>query len=174
MKPAGLLLMVVSIGVFIAGGVMGFNLLTSSADTSVAAPTCAPRTIEIGEDVTPNLVTVNVYNASRTAGLANRVAVLMQRRGFLTGTVANNPTDIESNDIVILTSDEADPRVAVVKAQFSGKVTIQDPPPTLDPDGVSVLVGSNYATKGLTKKGETAKAKADQPIDVCLPVLPVS
>lgn len=174
MKPSGLLLMLVAGFVFIAGGAMGFSMLTSSADTAVPAPTCAPRTIEPGEDVTPNLVTVNVYNASRTAGLANRVSVLLQRRGFLTGTVANNPTDVETNNIVILASDESDPRVAVVEAQFSGKVTIQPPPPTLDPDGVSVLVGRNYATKGLSKKGEEAKAEADRRIDVCLPILPIS
>ena len=174
MKPSGLLLLLASVGVFIVGSVMGVNLLTSSADTAVAAPTCSPLTIETGEDVTPNLVKVNVYNASRTAGLANRVGVLMQRRGFLTGTVANNPTDIETNDIVILATDKSEPRVAVVKAQFSGKVTIQDPPSTLDSDGVSVLVGRNYATKGLSKKGETAKATADRRIDVCLPILPVS
>lgn len=174
MKPTGLVLMIVAVGVFLAGGVIGFNLLTSSATTTVAAPTCSPRTIEAGKDVTPNLVTVNIYNASRTAGLANRVSILMQRRGFLTGTVANNATKIETADIVILTDNEKDPRVAVVRAQFTGTVSFQGPPVGLDPDGVSVLVGSNYATKGLSKKGEDAKATANQPFDVCLPTLPLS
>ncbi len=174
MKPTGLLLLLVAIVMFVGGGIIGFNLLTSSADTAVAAPTCTPRTIEKGEDVTPNLVTVNVYNASRTAGLANRVAILMQRRGFLAGTVSNNPTDIETPNIVILAADKSDPQLTVVRAQFSGKVTVQKPPMGSDAENISVLVGRNYATKGLSKKGKTAKAKADKPIEVCLPVLPVS
>lgn len=174
MKPTGFVLILVAIGVFVAGGVVGFNLLTSSATTTVAAPTCAPRTIKPGEDVTPNLVIVNVYNASRTAGLANRVGVLMQRRGFLTGTVANNPTTIETANVVILTDDKLDPRVVVVRKQFTGKVSYKGPPAGLDPDGVSVLVGSNYATEGLSKKGEDATAKAVEPINVCLPTLPIN
>lgn len=178
MKPSGFLLILVAIGVFVAGSVTGFNLLTSSATTTVAAPTCTPRTIETGDDVTANLITVNIYNASRTAGLANRISILLQRRGFLAGTVANNPTEIETSDIVILTSDKSDPRVIVISQQFSGKVSYEEPPPGTDidndNDNVSVLVGSKYASKGLRKKGEDASATADRSITVCLPVLPVS
>jgi len=37
-----------------------------------------------------------------------------------------------------------------------------------------VLVGSNYASKGLREKGENVSATADRPFSVCLPILPVS
>jgi hypothetical protein len=174
MRPAGALLLLVAIAVFAGGSVVGFNLLTSSASTSVAAPSCTPKTVAEGDDVTPNLVTVNVYNASRTAGLANRVSILLQRRGFLTGTIANNPTDVKTPNIRIFASDPDDPRVQLVRSQFVGTVTIEEPVPTIAQDGVSVLVGSNYASKGLDKDAEDAKITSDRAFDVCLPVLPVS
>lgn len=174
MKPSGFLLMLVAAGVFVAGSIAGVNLLTSSATTAVAAPTCAPRVIKAGEDVTANLVTVSVYNASRTAGLANRISVLMQRRGFLSGTVANNPTEIETSDIVIITTDRTDPRVKVARQQFTGDVSYAEPPAGVEIDGISILVGSNYASKGLSKTGENASVTTEEDISVCLPVLPVS
>ena len=73
----------VSIIVFVVGMFVGFKLLTASADTFDAAPTCENRTVAEGEKLTSNLVTVNVYNASQRAGLANRVGINLQRRGFL-------------------------------------------------------------------------------------------
>jgi len=72
---------------FAVGLFVGFKLLTASADTFEAAPTCENRTVAEGEKLTSNLVTVNVYNASQRSGLANRVSINLQRRGFQAGTV---------------------------------------------------------------------------------------
>lgn len=172
MKPGGVLLLLVTVVMFIGGGVVGFNLLTSSADTTVAAPTCERRTVAEGEDLTPNLVTVNVYNASRTAGLANRLAVLMQRRGFLAGTVANNPTDLEVENVVILTDDPKDPQVRLVASQFGDPIEYVDQPGTSD-KGVDVLLGPGYADRGVRNDREDPTVIVDRPVDVCVPILPV-
>lgn len=172
MKPGGVLLLLATFVMFIGGGIVGFNLLTSSADTSVAAPTCEMRTVAEGEDLTPNLVTVNVYNASRTAGLANRLAVQMQRRGFLAGTVANNPTDLEVESVVILTDDPEDPMVRLVASQFGPPIEYVDLPSTSD-DGVDVLLGPGYADRGVRNDREDPSVTVDSPVDVCVPILPV-
>lgn len=172
MKPGGVLLLLVTFAMFIGGGVIGFNLLTSSADTTVAVPTCEMRTVAEGEDLTPNLVTVNVYNASRTAGLANRLSVLLQRRGFLAGTIANNPTDLEVKNVVILTADPQDPQVQLVASQFGEPIEYVDQPGTSD-KGVDVLLGPEYADRGVRKDAEKPSVTLEQQVDVCVPILPV-
>ena len=172
MKPAGALLLLVTFALFVGGGIVGFNLLTSSADTTVATPTCEMRTVAEGEDLTPNLVTVNVYNASRTAGLANRLSVLLQRRGFLAGTIANNPTDLEVENVVILTADPEDPQVRLVASQFGAPIEYVDQPGTSD-DGVDVLLGAGYADRGVRADRAEPSVTVEQPVDVCVPILPV-
>lgn len=172
MKASGALLLLVTFGVFVGGGIVGFNLLTSSADTSVDAPTCEVRTLDEGEEVTPNLVTVNVFNASRTAGLANRIAVLLQRRGFLAGTIANNPTDIEVSNIVILTSDPKDPEVRMVASRLGKPIEFVDAP-RISERGVDVLLGPGYADRGVLTNEAGPVIKTQSAVDICVPVLPV-
>ncbi len=172
MKPGGLLLLLVTFVMFVGGSIIGFNLLTSRADTTVAAPTCEMRTVAEGEDLTPNLVTVNVYNASRTAGLANRLAVLMQRRGYLAGMVANNPTDLEVDNVVILTADPEDPQVRLVARQFGDPIEYVDQP-SVSERGVDVLLGPGYADRGVRDDAEEVSVTVEQPVDVCVPILPV-
>lgn len=172
MKGGGLLVLAVSALVFIGGSLVGFNLLTSQADAPAPVATCETRTVTKGEKLTPNLVTISVFNASRTAGLANRISIDLQRRGFLTGTVANNTTDITTNDVVILTADKTDPRVRLARTQFAGKVSYIDAK-VPGAKGVSVLVGSNYATRKLSGKGEKPSVEVDRTVKTCVPVLPV-
>ena len=146
---------------------MGMKLLTQSAEVTSSAPTCEARTVASGEKLTTNLVRVNVYNASRTAGLADRVSRLLQEKNFLPGAIANNPTEITTDDIVIVSDDADDPRVKLVQAQFDGDVSVKsgDIPGT---DGVSVLVGKNYAKKPL-KKDAKKDVTSDRSITSCVP-----
>lgn len=167
MKSAGIGALVAAVVVFVAGAVLGLKLVTQSAEVISSAPTCETRTVAVGEDLTANLVRVNVYNASRTAGLADRVSRLLQQRNFLPGTIANNPTDFTTDDIVIVADDADDPRVKLVQAQFAGDATVkQGTVPGVE--GVSVLVGKNYAKKQLAKKAPSAM-KSDRSITSCIP-----
>jgi hypothetical protein len=159
---------VVAVILFLIGGFIGFKLLTTRADTLDTTPTCQDRTIAKGEKLTSNLVKVNVFNDSQRAGLANRVSINLQRRGFLSGTVANSASEIKPGGVAILTTDRDDPRVKLVAQQFDG---VEYHEPDIDvPDGVTVIVGDDY--KDLAKASRDITS--DRPITVCVATVEVS
>jgi hypothetical protein len=157
----------VSVVLFGAGLFVGFKLLTASADTFDEAPTCEDRTVAEGEKLTSNLVTVNVYNASQRAGLANRVGINLQRRGFLAGTVANSTSEVKPGSVAILTDDRDDPRVKLVAQQF-GNVEFAEPDINA-PEGVTVIVGDDY--KDLVDAPRDIET--DRMITACVPAVEV-
>ena len=157
----------VSVVLFGAGLFVGFKLLTASADTFDEAPTCEDRTVAEGEKLTSNLVTVNVYNASQRAGLANRVGINLQRRGFLAGTVANSTSEVKPGSVAILTDDRDDPRVKLVAQQF-GDVEFAEPDINA-PEGVTVIVGDDY--KDLVDAPRDIET--DRTITACVPAVEV-
>jgi hypothetical protein len=154
---------------FLGGLGIGVKLLTASADTTKAAATCANRTVNAGEKLTSNLVTVNVFNASRRAGLANRVDINLQRNGFLAGQIGNSTSAARPSRVAILTDDRNDPRVQLVAAQFRDQVTYATPDVKVD-SGVTVIVGDNYT--GLNKDAE-AGVTASEPVTLCVPTVRV-
>ncbi|MCW2800761.1 MAG: hypothetical protein JWQ70_2233 [Aeromicrobium sp.] len=152
---------------FLGGLVTGVKLLTASADTATQAPTCEDRTVKQGDNLTSNLVTVNVFNASRRAGLANRVTINLQRNGFLGGQIGNNTSATKPSRVAILTDDRNDPRVKLVAAQFRDKVSYEKPDITVD-SGVTVIVGDDYS--GLQKKA-MSKIAAGETVTMCVPAV---
>lgn len=150
--------------VFVVGTWAGVNLALSGPDTVAAESTCETKTVAKGEVLSSNLVMVHVYNASRRAGIANRVKINLERRGFLGGVAKNNPGRLRARTVTILTRDPKDPRVKLVARQFKGKVTTVTPDFELE-DGVSVLIGPDY--KGLRKAG--TKLRATEAVTVCVP-----
>jgi len=160
-----LLTLFVAAGIFVFGGITGFRLLTSSADTADPAPTCTNKTVKKGEKLDSNLVTVNVFNASNRSGLANRVTINLQTNGFLGGTIGNNESNVKPRRVVILTDDSNDPRVRLVAQQFKDKVLYRTPDVTVD-SGVIVIVGDDYA--GLRKEAPT-QITSDRDITACIP-----
>ena len=158
----------VSVVLFGLGLIVGFKLLTASADPFDEAPECENRTVAEGEKLTSNLVTVNVYNASQRAGLANRVGINLQRRGFLAGTVANSTSEVKPGGVAILTDDRDDPRVKLVAEQF-GDVEFAEPDINA-PEGVSVIVGDDY--KELVDDAPQ-EIESDRSITVCVPTVEV-
>ncbi|VXC25116.1 LytR C-terminal domain-containing protein [Aeromicrobium sp. 9AM] len=163
------LTLVVAAGIFAFGGITGFRLLTSSADTVDAAPTCTNKTVKKGEKLDSNLVTVNVFNSSTRSGLANRVTINLQTNGFLGGVIGNNESATKPSRVAILTDDPRDPRVRLVASQFKDKVAYRKPDVTVD-GGVVVIVGDDYA--GLRKKAPT-RITSDREITACVPTTPL-
>src|SRR5688500_439797 len=157
----------ISIVLFGAGMFVGDKLHTASAHTFDEAPTCEDRTVAEGEKLTSNLVTVNVYNASQRAGLANRVGINLQRRGFLAGTVANSTSEVKPGSVAILTDDRDDPRVKLVAEQF-GDVEFAEPDINA-PEGVTVIVGDDY--KDLVEAPRDIES--DRTITACVPTVEV-
>ena len=153
---------------FVVGLLYGFKLLTADADTGAEGPSCDTRTVAAGDDLTSNLVAVDVYNASQRAGLANRVSINLQRRGFLAGTVANSTSKVQPKVAAILTSDRRDPRVQLVAQQLGPKVQFAEPDIATS-DNVVVVVGDDY--KGLAKA--PTKLRAASAVTVCVPIVKI-
>jgi len=153
-------------GVFVAGTALGFNLAFSDPEPVAAEAGCEVKDIAKGEVLTSNLVMVHVYNASQRAGIANRVKINLERRGFLGGVAQNNPGKLKAKNVIVLTSDPTDPRAKLVARQFKGKVIFKGADFETE-DGVSVLIGPDYA--GL-KKADT-KITAGRGVSVCVPTI---
>ncbi|MEH3034089.1 MAG: LytR C-terminal domain-containing protein [Aeromicrobium erythreum] len=154
--------------VLVLGMVLGVRLLTAKVDVAEADPGCEDRTVRAGQPLTPNLVAVNVYNTSQRAGLANRVSINLQRRGFLAGDVGNLATKLRAKGTLILTDTPDDSRVKLVAAQLND-VTIRKPDVPLK-EGVTVVVGDGYA--GMVSKAPR-QVKATQTVSVCVPIVDV-
>jgi hypothetical protein len=159
------LTLTVAAAIFAFGGITGFRLLTSSADTADPAPTCTTKTVAKGEPLDSNLVTVNVFNASTRSGLANRVTINLQSNGFLGGTIGNNESATKPRRVAILTDDPRDPRVRLVAQQFKDEVAFRKPDISVG-SGVIVIVGDDYS--GLRSEAPT-KITSDREITACVP-----
>ena len=159
---------IAAVVLFVAGLLVGFKLLTASADTFDDAPTCENRTVTEGQKLTSNLVTVNVFNASQRAGLANRVSINLQGRGFLAGTVANSTSEVKPDGVAILTDDREDPRVKLVAEQFDDVEFAE--PDIRATEGVTVIVGDGYEDL----VDGPRDIESDRTITVCVPAVDVS
>ncbi len=153
--------------VFVIGSIAGFQMLLAKPPEPPAAPTCEPRTIAAGDKLTSNLVTVNVFNASKKSGLANRVNINLQRNGFLGGEIGNSNSGAKPAPVTILTNDAKDPRVKLVAAQFMNKVRYSVPDIAVK-EGVVIVIGDGF-TK-LKSKPERSIV-ASTAVTTCVPVV---
>ena len=103
---------VVLLGLFFAFWyALSYYQADSSRETSAgSAPTC--RTPG-PDELVPQAVTVNVYNATNREGLAAKTAKALEERGFTIGEVANDPTDRKT------------PKVAEFRYGEEGKVSVR-------------------------------------------------
>lgn len=150
---------------FVGGTYTGVQLLTSGDAAPETAASCTDRTIAAGEAITPNLIPVRVLNGSGRSGLANRISINLQRRGFLGDKVGNSSSQVPVTNVTILTTDQNDPRVQLVAQQFTGEIAYAQPDvPT--GDSVTVLIGAAFtdlAPEGVTE----VPAPAD--LTICVP-----
>ncbi|MCO7240000.1 MULTISPECIES: LytR C-terminal domain-containing protein [unclassified Aeromicrobium] len=156
--------------VLLLGLFVGFRLVTAEADTGEAAPTCERRVVEKDDRVTSSLVSVDVYNASSRAGLANRVSINLQRRGFLAGQIGNSESKVRPRVAAVLTDDPKDPRVRLVGAQFGSRVQYVEPDIPVDEGSVTVVVGDGFRQLGR----DVRDTSNDRRFTVCLPTVPAA
>lgn len=163
-----LLTLTVAAVVFVIGGIVGVRMLTARAGDPVeAAPTCTDEVIRAGQPIDSNVVTVNVFNASSRAGLANRALIDLQKNGFRGGRIGNSASATKPRRVAILTSTPDDPRVALVAAQFRDRVEYAAPDIDVE-DGIVVVVGDDY--RGL-KRETTTSTTSTVDTTVCVPVV---
>lgn len=148
---------------FIVAMFYGWHLLTATPDEDVAyAPTCTEKTIKAGEDLPASMVEVDVFNGGDREGLAGTLSSALQERGFRQGSVANSQSAITPSDVTILTNDESDPRVELLKEQFEDvDVRVPDYPTG---SAVAILVGDDF--EALSPEAPTS-IKASKDVTVC-------
>ncbi|EFQ81965.1 hypothetical protein HMPREF0063_12872 [Aeromicrobium marinum DSM 15272] len=166
-RPHPYLTLLAAVLVMGAGVLLGVRMLTSAGEAQVAAPTCTDRAVATGEPLTPNLVQVNVLNASGREGQANRVTINLQRRGFLEGAIANSTSAVEVPNVTILTSDPEDPRVQLVAQQFVGEIAYAEPDIPVE-DGVTVIIGDGY--QDLNPEAPT-EIVSTRDLAICVPII---
>lgn len=158
--------------IFIGGVVLGSVLLFQPASTQVEEDPCNSQTVDKGDDLTTNLVTLNIFNSGKKAGLANRVSINLQRKGFLAGEIGNAPDGNKTKNVTVVAKDPDHPAATLVSKQFKGKVKIQKPAEgfpaeDLSDQGIAVVVGPQY---GGIKKKAPRKVGSDRQISVCVPL----
>ncbi len=99
-RPRWLLIVLIVVGVLVVVGV-GYGLLSlvrgsgdpEASEEPVSLPSPCVTTMVTPAEVLPKpaKVTVNVYNATETSGLARKTANAIEKRGFKIGDVANDP-----------------------------------------------------------------------------------
>jgi len=103
-RPRWLVVLLAAVAVLVVVGLVYgiLSLVRGSGEPDTAAepeptPTPCETVLVPAGDVlpTPADVTVNVYNATGTSGLASKTATALEKQGFATGKVANDPADRE-------------------------------------------------------------------------------
>lgn len=141
--PITLLLLV---ALLVAAGWYGVRQLRTPGTTTAPVSTvCTPQPVISPPPrvrIPASSVTVNVYNASNTAGLADRTAVLMKARGFTIGAVDNDPLDSNYKGLVLVRGAARDlPSVKLVMAQEVGAVFQKN---TSTNDTVDMVLGARF------------------------------
>jgi hypothetical protein len=107
----------------------------------------------------PGQITVNVFNATKRAGLAKAVADELKKRGFAVGDVGNAPADFDKKvpgPGILVGSPKTDKAVyAVLGAHMAGATQQNDARET---EEVDLIIGDSF--KELTVKEEADKAVA--------------
>jgi hypothetical protein len=109
----------------------------------------------------PQRVTVNVYNATQTFGLARTVARELQARGFRVATITNDTTGTPIKGVAVIRRGPAGVLAArTLQLQLNGPTTVVD-------DGrssrsVDIVVGPAY--RAMRPRAVAAKAVAPVPM----------
>lgn len=163
-RATGTLTVLASVAVFVVASVLGIRLLTADADRRADVPTCEDRQVTAGEPLTANLVEVDVLNASGREGLANRVSINLQRKGFLGGSVGNSTSELDIPAAAILAADPTDPRVQLVALQLPG-APVMEPDIELG-DGVTVVLGPGFQA---IDEAAPTEVPSDRDLTLCVP-----
>lgn len=172
-KLASATTMTLAVLLFIGGTVVGLVLFLQPANTQGKdEEECDNQTVDKGDDLTPNLVTLNIYNSGEKAGQANRASINLQRKGFLAGKVSNAPDDVSAANVTVIAKDRDHPAAKLLSKQFKGKVKVKKVPKGLTSDdlsreGIAIVIGPKY--NGVKKKAPR-KVETDRQISVCVPL----
>lgn len=132
--PLTLLLL---LAVLIGGAWWGYKNVIKPIPPAQASP-CVTQ--KVGDKLTANKVTVNVYNGGYKQGLAGTVSKALKAKGYVIKHVDN--TDERVKQTVIVGADVNNPEVKLVAANFKNATVKAD---QRADHTVDVLVGTEFA-----------------------------
>ena len=164
-RPTWLVILLIVVGVLVVIGI-GYGVVSllrgdgTEAPAADAAPTptpCATELVPAGDVLPkPGKVTVNVYNATTTSGLASKTATALEDRGFRVGRVANDPTDAAVAGVAeIRYGPKAEQAAQLVLAYVPGAELVP-----LDRKGPRVDLAVGAAFTGLAAEQQVNEALA--------------
>ena len=101
------------------------------------------RTVAKGEKVQPDEVTVSVFNAGTTDGLATKTMEQLQTRGFAPGETGNAPS-ADVDRVEVWAEDARNPAVRLVASYLGRSDKVVTPKGEALGVGVVVVVGDDF------------------------------
>ena len=148
------------------GVTWGWSAVTEPLPNSEDPPICSEVTVEAGEKIYPEQVTVSVLNAGSRQGLAGSTMQALVNKGFAKGDNANAPSRADVAGAEIWTDAPDSAAVALVRSYLAknGKgVVVREQEPT--EVGINIVVGDQF---GKVVKGRKAMTANDD-TTVCTP-----
>ncbi len=125
---------------------------------------CSVRSVAKGEKVDPGEVTVSVFNAGTTDGLATKTMEQLANRGFAPGETGN-ATSANVDRVEVWAEDARNPAVRLVTSYLGRSAKVVTPEGEALGDGVVVVVGDDFRRVRPGRK--FVRARDD--VEVCSP-----
>ncbi len=140
--------LLVLLALLVTAGLYAIRQLRAPTPVSaVTATTCTPVPVvspRAGQRVKAAAITVNVYNAGSISGLAEQTAAALKARGFVIGTVGNDPEGSKYPGYLLVRGAARDlPSVRLVLQQEKGSVFMQV---KRSDDSVDAVLGARFRT----------------------------
>jgi len=153
------ILLLLIVGALAYGGWWGYQTLLRPLNP-VDVPPCVTQSANV---ITPDKVTVRVYNGGTTKGRANAIASQLTTKGFTIGYVGNTNDNIVST--IVRGAHNTDPEVRLVAGFFPGATVEGDN--RID-HTVDILVGDVFAGVNMNAPLQVSVPGGT----VCVPVTP--
>ena len=156
LQSARSILTLVFLAALLGGAALwGWGAATEPLPKSGELPLCEDTSVESGQKVYPDQVTVSVFNASSRSGLAGRTLQLFLDEGFAKGDSGNAPRGTTVAHSQVWTSDPQSPAVRLVASRLGPASSV------VEGDqlglGVVVVVGEDF--QDLVKGRKQARAR---------------
>lgn len=149
--------------IFVTGAAWAWTAVTEPFPEPEEQPACVDTVVSEGDRVTPGAVLVNVFNASKTEGLARDTLDALVRKGFAEGSTSNTSAEVGESGAVIWAPDPDGPAALLLQTYLGPGTEIVDQA-TAEP-GITVVVGEGFP--GITKGKKGVVAQGDSA--VCSP-----
>lgn len=140
------IILTVLLTLLLAAGIYAFayymDLLPRDAPSDEAQDTEQVTATAEAPQISPEEVTVNVYNASGVTGIAGRTSEALSAQGYAVDTVADAPDDFETPEVAqIIHGAEGAEGAALLAELVPGAEIIDD---DREGDGVDLFIGEGF------------------------------